>query len=81
MSAKILVIEDEERIQQFLNRGLAYEGYRVEVASDGLEGLEMARSGAADRSLFCSPMKLRSSAIASILVTFRLVEGNYYNWA
>ena len=48
MSAKILVIEDEERIQQFLNRGLAYEGYRVEVASDGLEGLEMARSGAPD---------------------------------
>ena len=48
MSAKILVIEDEERIQQFLNRGLAYEGYRVEVASDGLEGLEMARANGPD---------------------------------
>lgn len=43
MSAKILVVEDEERIRQFLQRGLTYEGYRVEAASDGQEALEMAR--------------------------------------
>ena len=44
MSAKILVIEDEERIRQFLQRGLSYEGYRVDTAEDGLDGLELART-------------------------------------
>ena len=48
MSAKILVIEDEERIRQFLQRGLSYEGYRVESSDDGLEGLELARSAPPD---------------------------------
>ncbi len=43
MSAKILVIEDEERIRQFLQRGLGFEGYKVEVAEDGPTGLELAR--------------------------------------
>lgn len=43
MSERILVVEDEERIAQFLKRGLIYEGYRVDVALDGLVGLEMAR--------------------------------------
>jgi two-component system response regulator MprA len=43
MSERILVIEDEERIAQFLKRGLIYDGYRVDVAYDGQTGLEMAR--------------------------------------
>lgn len=43
MSERILVIEDDERIAQFLERGLIFEGYRVEVAQDGLDGLSMAR--------------------------------------
>jgi two-component system response regulator MprA len=43
MRERVLVIEDEERILQFLRRGLAYEGYRVETASDGAAGLAMAR--------------------------------------
>ncbi len=43
MAERILVIEDEERIAQFLKRGLIYEGYRVDVAYDGHTGLEMAR--------------------------------------
>ena len=40
---RILVIEDEERIRQFLQRGLSYEGYRVDIAEDGQTGLEIAR--------------------------------------
>jgi two-component system response regulator MprA len=48
MSARILVIEDEERIRQFLQRGLSYEGYRVDSASDGQLGLEMARENPPD---------------------------------
>ena len=43
MHEKILIIEDEERILQFLRRGLAYEGYRVLTAVNGTEGLEVAR--------------------------------------
>lgn len=43
MSAKILVVEDEERIRQFLQRGLTFEGYRVDAAADGQEALDLAR--------------------------------------
>jgi DNA-binding response OmpR family regulator len=39
---KILVIEDEARILSFLARGLEAEGYRVEGASDGRDGLARA---------------------------------------
>ena len=42
------MIEDEERIRQFLQRGLAYEDYRVEVAADGAEGLALARENPPD---------------------------------
>jgi len=48
MSARILVIEDEERIRQFLQRGLSFEGYRVDTAADGQLGLELARESAPD---------------------------------
>jgi two-component system copper resistance phosphate regulon response regulator CusR len=39
---RILVIEDEARIQAFLARGLEAEGYTVVAAGDGREGLELA---------------------------------------
>ncbi len=42
---KILVIDDEENIRSVLSGILEDEGYEVETASDGLEGLEKARSG------------------------------------
>ena len=38
MSSRILVIEDEARISDFVVRGLSEEGYRVEHAADGLAG-------------------------------------------
>lgn len=37
--SKILVIEDEERIRNFLQRGLTLDGYDVETAADGQAGL------------------------------------------
>ena len=40
MAPRILVIEDEERIRQFLKRGLTYENYTVDTAIDGKDGLE-----------------------------------------
>jgi len=39
----ILVIEDDRQIADLLRRGLLYEGYSVEVASDGEAGLTAAR--------------------------------------
>jgi two-component system response regulator MprA len=43
-----LVVEDEDRIRQFLQRGLTYEGYRVDVATDGASGLALARENPPD---------------------------------
>jgi two-component system, OmpR family, response regulator MprA len=40
---RVLLIEDEARIAQFIERGLIYEGYRVSVARDGQTGLGIAR--------------------------------------
>lgn len=48
MSSTILVVEDEERIRQFLQRGLGFEGYRVEAAADGPTALELARDNPPD---------------------------------
>jgi two-component system response regulator MprA len=45
---RVLVIEDEARIAQFVERGLIYEGYRVTVARDGKIGLTVARDNPPD---------------------------------
>ncbi len=45
---RVLVIEDEDRIRQFLQRGLTYENYRVDVAADGSIGLALARENPPD---------------------------------
>jgi two-component system, OmpR family, response regulator len=39
---RVLVVEDEARIARVLKRGLEEEGYAVDVAGDGPEGLWMA---------------------------------------
>lgn len=41
---KILVVEDEHRIAQALKQGLSDEGYAVDVAYDGDEGLRSAQA-------------------------------------
>jgi two-component system response regulator MprA len=48
MSARILVIEDDEEILKFIRRGLAYEGYQVDAANDGPAGLALARTNPPD---------------------------------
>jgi DNA-binding response OmpR family regulator len=45
---RILVIEDSERMAQSLKKGLAEEGFAVDVAADGREGLRLARGGEYD---------------------------------
>jgi heavy metal response regulator len=39
---RILVVEDEQKVASFIKRGLEEEGYAVDVAADGEEGLAMA---------------------------------------
>lgn len=48
MAEKILVIEDEQRIADFLKRGFTYEGFQVEVRYDGETGLKAARDNPPD---------------------------------
>ena len=43
MAERILVIEDEQKIADFLKRGLTYEGFQVDVRMDGEAGLKAAR--------------------------------------
>ena len=42
----VLVVEDDARIADFLERGLRAEGHRVQVARNGPDGLAMARNAA-----------------------------------
>jgi DNA-binding response OmpR family regulator len=45
---RILVVDDDPAITSLLRRGLTYEGYAVETAADGPEGLALARDRAPD---------------------------------
>ena len=39
---RLLVVEDEKKVASFIQQGLEEEGYTVDVASDGEEGLALA---------------------------------------
>lgn len=43
-NAKILIVEDEEDIVEFLKYNLSKEGYDVDVAFDGISAIEKAKS-------------------------------------
>jgi DNA-binding response OmpR family regulator len=45
---RILVIEDEVTIADFIQRGLMADGYAVDIATDGASGLARARDDAVD---------------------------------
>ena len=40
---RVLIVEDDELLAASLSRGLSAEGYAVEVAGDGIDGLHRAR--------------------------------------
>jgi DNA-binding response OmpR family regulator len=44
MSRKILIVEDEPNMSRGLRDNLEFEGYRVELAEDGLKGLNLILS-------------------------------------
>jgi two-component system copper resistance phosphate regulon response regulator CusR len=45
---KLLVIEDEVRLADYLRKGLSENGYVVDVAHDGIDGLHLAVEGTYD---------------------------------
>ncbi len=45
---KILVIEDEVRLAEYLRKGLSESGYVVDLAHDGIDGLHLAVEGTYD---------------------------------
>lgn len=47
-ASRILVIDDDASVTDFLRRGLSYEGYEVRVASSGRQGLDVARDDLPD---------------------------------
>ena len=45
---KLLIVEDEAKLAQYLHRGLTEEGFSVDIANDGLDGLHQAIEGEYD---------------------------------
>jgi heavy metal response regulator len=45
---KILIVEDEKKVSEFIRKGLQEEGYVVDAAYDGGNGLTLARDGLYD---------------------------------
>ena len=48
MADRILIVEDEEKLNRMIERELKYEGYETGKALDGRTGLDMALSGGYD---------------------------------
>ena len=42
---RLLVIEDEAKLSQYLHKGLSESGHVVDVAHDGIEGRRLATGG------------------------------------
>ncbi|HEY4025373.1 MAG TPA: response regulator transcription factor [Candidatus Dormibacteraeota bacterium] len=67
---RILIIDDEDRILQFVARGLRSEGYEVDASKDPHAGLELALSGAYDLVI----LDLLMPALPGITVLDRLIQ-------
>ena len=48
MAKKVLVVEDDVFVRDIYARELKKGGYEVEIAEDGLEGLEKIKTGGYD---------------------------------
>mgnify|MGYP000497037197 CR=1 FL=1 len=42
---KLLIVEDEAKLADYLRKGLSEEGYVIDVAANGIDGLHMASDG------------------------------------
>ncbi len=55
---RILVVEDDASVRAFTARALAVDGHQVEMAEDGLEGLEILARDAGDYDLVLSDIRM-----------------------
>jgi DNA-binding response OmpR family regulator len=81
MTAKILLIEDEVKLAQFIEMELSCEGYEVNMAHDGLTGLTLARTAVPDLVILdwmmpglsgieiCRRLRATGSKVPIVLVT------------
>lgn len=70
---RILVVEDEKKLAGFMKKGLEEEGYALDVAHDGREGLSMALDGVYD--LVILDINLPKMDGLSVLQEFRRQKG------
>ena len=78
---KILIVEDEAGIVQFLKQGLEEEGYQVSTASDGFFGFELFKKESFDLVLLdwmlpkmnglelCKAMRVKDKSIPILFLT------------
>ena len=66
---KVLVIEDDRTVGQFVARGLEEQGLHVDLVADGLEGLERASRGEYD--VIVLDMRLPGMTGTEVLRTLR----------
>ncbi|TDD71395.1 response regulator transcription factor [Jiangella aurantiaca] len=71
---RVLVVEDERGLARALHRGLSAEGFSVELAHDGLDGLHLARENTYD--VIVLDIMLPSLSGYRICQTLR-AEGNW----
>jgi len=86
-AGKILVVDDEPQIRRIMRETLTAEGYEVDDARNGLEGLEKLREFRPDLILLdinmpemsgvevCKNIR-KDSAVAIIMLTVRKSEGD-----
>jgi len=66
---KLLVVEDDRTVGQYVKRGLAEAGYQVDLVGDGAEGLQLATDGHYD--VLVLDLRLPSMEGREVLRTLR----------
>ncbi|GER80827.1 MAG: DNA-binding response regulator [Anaerolineaceae bacterium] len=81
MNERILIIEDDQAILKILQRGLTYEGYTVDTATEGRSGLMLARDHQPDLVILdwmlpgmdglevCHRMRTASGSVPILMLT------------
>ena len=72
--AKILVIDDERAIRNILKETLEFEGYKVDIAENGAQGIEMAQGGSYD--LIYSDVKMPQMDGIELLAALKQPDSN-----
>ena len=74
--ARILLIEDDPRIARFVRRGLEAEGYAVEVADNGEDGLDQTFEDVATFAAMCRFRDCRHEGEPGCAVTKAVTGGD-----